>query len=204
MVSQKCPSLVLHLARRGTDVGAGVGLGHQVLPFALVVEAPGGEVAVHAAASAAGIRVHVGVGVELREPLLHGELADGEHEGHVAVIATAPIAIAELLGHGHLGQFLAIAEDAELGFAGEHFLATQQTGLAALGHNAVVAEDLLADLLQRHHLLGGVALGLGHGEQVYPAKVRLPGEVAMPCFRVPRRTSTGWRALLSFDQTRRP
>jgi hypothetical protein len=101
-----------------------------------------------------GSCLHVGMGVELREPLLHGELADGEHEGHVAVVAAAPVAVAELLGHGHLGQFLTVAEDAELGLACKHFLAAQQARLATLVYDAVVAEDLLAHLVEGHSYFG--------------------------------------------------
>jgi hypothetical protein len=69
--------------------------------------------------------LQVRMGIELREPLLHGEFADREHEGHVAVVPAAPIALAELFGHAHLRQFLAIAEDAELGFSGQYFLPSQ-------------------------------------------------------------------------------
>lgn len=69
--------------------------------------------------------LQIGVGIELREPLLHGEFTDRQHEGHVAVITTAPIALAELFGHAHLGQFLAIAEDPELGFSGQYLFPSQ-------------------------------------------------------------------------------
>jgi hypothetical protein len=166
-----------HLASGGAHVRAGIGLGHQVLPVAIIVQAAGREVAVHAAAGAARVGVHIGVGVQLREPLLHGELADGEHEGHVAVVATAPIAIAELFGHGHLGQFLAIAEDAELGFAGKHLLATQQAGFAAFVHDAVIAEYLLAHLFQGHAFLcgGGLFLAVHPSTWVVGSKGRAQG-----------------------------
>ena len=165
------PEQARHLSGRGGDVGRGIRLGHQVLPFAVVVEAARGEVAVHAAAGAAGVGAHIGVRIELREPLLHGELPDGEHEGHVAVVAAAPIAIAELLGHAHLRQLLAIAEDPELGFAAKDLLAADERRLAAQHAELIVAQDFLFQFAQAD--LGfGCGLGAGHGVEWVPGEGR--------------------------------
>ena len=186
-----------HLAGGGADVRAAVVLGGEVLPFTVLIQAARGEVAVHLPAGAGGFLVQVGVGVELGEPLLHGELADGEHEGHVAVVAAAPVAMAELLGQGHLGQLLAITEDAELGLAGQHLLAAQQAGLPAHVHQFIIAQDLRAHLLQGHALLGGGSVFRGrhrHGRGRSP-KVRQEagpfGKRLTPPSKAPR---TGARA----------
>ena len=128
--------------------------------------------AVHLASGAGRFRVDVGMCVELREPLLHGQLADGEHEGLVAVISAAPIAGAELLGHAHLRQFLSVAEDAELGFPCEHFLAAEQADLSAERDKFEVAEDLFPQFVQGDRSFRCGCIGSGHGDKnTFVAKV---------------------------------
>jgi hypothetical protein len=87
------------------------------------------------------VACRVGVGVELGEELLDRCHAQGEHRRLVAVVARAHVAGAHGASHRHLRHFLAVAEDAELGLAGEHFLAADEAHLAAAVGPAVIAGD---------------------------------------------------------------
>ena len=89
------------------------------------------------------------MGVKLGEKALDGDFTQGEHEGLVAVIATAEVAVAKGVGHGDLGRFFAIAEDAEFGTAAQHLAPPNQAGLPAPKGGAVIV----------HHLLGGNDVG---------------------------------------------
>src|SRR6266536_5936258 len=95
---------------------------------------------------AAGPRIvrDIGVGVELPEELVERSHAEGQDEGLIAVIARAPVALAEGARPGELRHFLAVAKNAELRLAGEHLLAADQTGLATAKGDAVVLENALA------------------------------------------------------------
>ena len=116
----------------------------------------------HRAAGGAGLALEIGVGVELGEELLHGEQAEGHHEGLVTVVAGAEVAGAEGPRQGDLGDLLAVAEDAELGLAGEHLPPADQARLPALESDAVVAEDaLLRELRARARPRRGVPIGKG-------------------------------------------
>ncbi len=129
-----------HLGAGGRGVGRAVEDRGEVAPGAVGLEGPGGEVGVHLASGRG--RIVLGVGVELGEEALEGRHAGGEHEGLVAVVAGAEVPRAKGLGHRQLGHLLAVAEDAELGLAGEHFLASDERRLAALVAESVVAENL--------------------------------------------------------------
>src|SRR5262245_10653960 len=91
----------------------------------------------------AGVVGRYGLGVELREVLRERGRADGEHEGLVAVVAAAPVTLAEGPGHGQLRHFLAVAEDAELGLARQHLAAADEADLPAAEGDAVVVDDAL-------------------------------------------------------------
>ena len=117
---------------------------------------------VHRPAAGPWIVLDVRIGVELSEEFVECSHPRGEDEGLIAVVAGSPIAFAEGAGHGQLRHFLAVAEDAELRLAGEHFLAADQAGLtASKGHTVVpddaLARELRADLLRlfwRRHAAG--------------------------------------------------
>ncbi|SRR5260221_6233145 len=94
----------------------------------------------------------VGMGIELGEVFVEGGRADGEHEGLVAVVAGPPVAAAEGAGHGQLRHLLAVAEDAELGLAGQHFLAADEAHLPAAEGNPVVLENALTRELRANLL----------------------------------------------------
>ena len=89
-----------------------------------------------------GSKVRVGVGVELGKELLQGEQIERHHPGLVAVVAGAPVPFVEGVGDGELGEFLAVAENAELGFAGEHLAPPDDGRLARAVTQAVIRDDL--------------------------------------------------------------
>ena len=99
---------------------------------------------VHAAPAGPGVVRDVGVGVELREKFVQRAHAEGEDEGLVAVVAAAPVALAEGAGHGQLRHLFAVAEDAELGLAGQHLPAADEAGLPRAPGDAIVIDDALA------------------------------------------------------------
>ncbi len=137
-----------HLRGGRRDIRGRVGLGGQVLPVALLVQAAGAEMGVHHPPGGSRIGGGVGMSVKLGEKLLQGGHPSGQGQGLVAVIARAPIAGLESVGHGDLRQLLAVAEDAELGLAAHHFTAADQAGLAAAVNQAVIVDDLLGGDLQ--------------------------------------------------------
>ena len=125
------PDRARHLRARRRDIRGDVvhfGLG---APRAVGVDVARAVVTVHRASARDGFGVQVGVGVELGEPLLDVDHAEHEHPGLVAVVARAPVAFAEGARNGEIGEFLAVAEDAELGLAAQHFAPSDEGGLAA-------------------------------------------------------------------------
>lgn len=113
---------------------------------------------VHRASARDGLGVQVSVGVELGEPLLDVDHAEHEHPGLVAVVARAPVAFAEGARNGEIGEFLAVAEDAELGLAAQHFAPADEGSLAGGVGEAVVVEDVFFFEGKQNR-----ALFLGHG-----------------------------------------
>ncbi len=135
------PDQARHLRRRRREVGRGIHPVELGAPPAVGVQQPRGVMPGHVPPAEPGLGFGVGVGVELRKELLRGHPPQGEHQGLVAVIAGAEVARAEGVGQGHLGHFLAVAEDAELGLAGEDLLAGDDAEEAAEPGGAVVPED---------------------------------------------------------------
>ena len=127
-----------HLRGSGRHVGGGVEALHLVEPVAILIDQARGKMAVHVAPAGVGFKGRVGMRVKLREELLKREQVQGEHPGLVAVIARAPVAFLKSMGDGELGQFLAVAEDAELGFAGQHLAPADDGRLARAVSQAVI------------------------------------------------------------------
>jgi len=115
-----------------------------------MVEAAGGEMGVHLPSAGVGVCMKVGVGVQLGEKFLDTGFADGEHEGLAAIVTDAEVSLSERFGHGDLWDFLAIAKNAEFGFAAEDFAPSDQAGLPALHRQTVIAHDF-----------GGAEINLG-------------------------------------------
>src|SRR6185436_16899911 len=67
----------------------------------------------------------------------------GEPQSLVAIVTRSPVALAKGLGQRHLGQLLAVAENAELGLAAQHLTAADQADLPASIDDSIVADDLL-------------------------------------------------------------
>ena len=114
-----------------------------VAPGAVRVEQREAKWPFMARPAVAGSCVHVGVGVELGEELLEVDHAQREHPGLVAVVAGAPVAFAEGARDGELGDLLAVAEDAELGLAAQHFAAADDGCLARAVGQAVIGDELV-------------------------------------------------------------
>ena len=121
----------------------------QVKPFSVFVYDGSGEMGIHFPARAVGLVGSIRVGIYLGEEFFHGGLPGGKSDGLVAVIAREKVARLEKLGCSHLGHLLAIAENAKLGLAGKHFLATQQAGFPAFTANPVVLKHFLAKSVER-------------------------------------------------------
>ena len=133
-----------HLRAGRRNVGGGVvGVG-LIAERAVGIEQPRREVAVHRAAAGPRIVLDVGMRVQLREEFVERADAGGEDEGLIAVVAAAPVALAERARHGQLRDLFAVAEDAEFGLAGQHFPAADQAGLPRAPGDAVVVDDALA------------------------------------------------------------
>jgi hypothetical protein len=129
-----------HLRARRRDIRGDIDLRRLHPPRAIGIDQAHAEVAVHLASSGGGLCLLVGMGIELREELLQRQQAQRHQEGLVAVVPRTPVPWAEGFRHGNLGDLLAIAEDAEFGFAGEDLAASQKAGVAAFPADAVVAQ----------------------------------------------------------------
>lgn len=106
-----------------------------------MVEATRSEVAVHLTSTRGGFLFQVRIGIELRKKFLDIAVAEGKCHGLVAVVAGSEVAVGKGMGQGNLCDFLAIAKNAELGLAREHFLAAEITRLAALMRYPKVVQD---------------------------------------------------------------
>ena len=135
-----CPG---HLPGGRRDVGGDVEHLGLVLPRAIGVDVARDKMPDHRASAGGGIMLHVGMGVKLGKILLDVDHAEGEHPGLVAVVARAPVAFAEGAGDGHLGDFLAVAKDAEFGFSAQHFAPPNQRHLPRLVGGAVIFDDFI-------------------------------------------------------------
>ena len=122
-------------------IGGRIFLRHYILPGTILVQAAGSEMSVHHAARAGRFIGNRCMRIQLREKFLNGVNAGSKHEGLVAVIAGAPIAILEHARHRDLRQLLAIAENAEFRLARQHLAATQHAREPALVADAVIAQD---------------------------------------------------------------
>jgi hypothetical protein len=91
----------------------------------------------------------VRIGIKLRKELLYGGQPAGKGKRLVAVVTGPEIARLKKLGHRYLRHFFAVAKDAELGFASQHFLAAKQTGFAAQANPPVVLQHLFAKAVER-------------------------------------------------------
>ena len=105
-----------------------------------------------------------GIWLAVGEILLPGKLANGGHKGLVAVVAGPEVAVLKGAGHGQLGHFLAIAEDAKLGFAHEYFLAASQRSVAAFPGQAVIGKKI--GLGEGRGLRGHNGFGSGHKNEL--------------------------------------
>ncbi len=148
-----------HLRGSGGDVGGDVVHLGLVAPGTVRVEVARGKVGVHRAAACGGIVGQVRVGVELGKKFLDAHHACHEHPGLVTIIARAPVTLAEGAGNGQVGQFLAVAENAEFCLATQDFTSTNQGRLPALIGQAVIAEDLF---FRKGKLDTNITLLFGH------------------------------------------
>src|SRR5207245_9310740 len=78
-----------------------------------VVEEPRREVVAHLASAGRGLRLQLGVAVELGEKLADVGHPGRPHERLVAVVAGAPVASSKCLRHGDLRDLFAVTEAAE-------------------------------------------------------------------------------------------
>ncbi len=76
----------------------------------------------HGAAAEIGFGSEIGVAIELGEKFLQAQEAQSKHERLIAIISGPEIAFAKGVGKSDLGDFLAFAENAELGFSCKNFL----------------------------------------------------------------------------------
>src|SRR5690349_5178120 len=104
--------------------------------------------AIHLPSGAEGFVFEAGVGIQLGKELLNCCQSACKHKGLVAVVARTEITGLEKFSHSHLCYFLAIAENAKLGFAGQHFLSSQQAGLPADANPAVVCQNFIPETVK--------------------------------------------------------
>src|SRR5258708_13125452 len=98
----------------------------------------------HLPAARAGIRLQVGIAVQLSEEGADVGHPRRPHERLVPVVPGAPVARAERLGHRELGDFLAVAEDAEGGVAAQDLSPPADARAAAAVDEAVGGGDIFA------------------------------------------------------------
>jgi hypothetical protein len=75
-------------------------------------------VVVERTASVTGVKLHIGLPIELSKKIFGAKKPCSHHKGLVAVVARAPIAILKVFGHRNLGKLLTIAKYTKLGLAG--------------------------------------------------------------------------------------
>jgi hypothetical protein len=81
---------------------------------------------IHISSAAMRLVVDIGIGVELREKLFHGGLADGKGDSLIAIITRKKITRLEEFGGGNLCNFFTVAENAKFGFPGKYFPSTEE------------------------------------------------------------------------------
>ena len=108
---------------------------------AAVVEEPRREVVAHLASAGRGLRLQLGVAVELGEELAHVGHPGRPHERLVAVVAGAPVAGPKRLGHGDLRDLFAVTEDAERGVAAQDLRSADDARPTAAVRKPVVGDD---------------------------------------------------------------
>ena len=150
-----------HLRPRGGHVGRAVEARHLILPIPKFIQHPGGEVAAHLPPARGGVGDHVGVGVQGREVLLHGEQTLCHHEGLVPVVPRTPVPWPQHFGERQLRQLLAVPEDPKLRLAREHFFAAEQGCFTAGANQCVILDQLGAKRL--NVCLGGCGGSCRHG-----------------------------------------
>jgi len=74
--------------------------------------------AVHVAPAGVGLVGWVRVRIKLGKELFQCQVVHRHHPGLITVIAGSPVPIAEVVQNSKLNEFLAVSEDAELGFPG--------------------------------------------------------------------------------------
>jgi hypothetical protein len=150
------PQAADHLPGSGCYVGRNIFTVDQVEPGTVLINKWCGKMGVHLAAGAEGLPFRIRVGVQLGKELLNRGEAGGEHKGLVAVISRPEISGLEELGHGHLGHFLAIAENAEFGLACQDLFPAQEAGFPADAYVVIIKEHLIPEAVKREFLQGGL------------------------------------------------
>ncbi len=95
---------------------------------------------VHAAPAGVRFGIHVGVRVKLGKKFLDAHHTQHEHPGLIAIIAGAPVAFLKRAPNRKVGKFLAVAKDAELGLAAQHFAPTDEACLPRLIGETIIFE----------------------------------------------------------------
>jgi hypothetical protein len=101
-------------------------------------------VGVHGASGRCRVGRHIGVSIQLGKKFLDVAHPQYKGQGLVSIVAGAKIAWLVTFRQGNLGHFLAVAKDAELGFAAEDFTTADQAGLPAFVCQAVIFQYILA------------------------------------------------------------
>ena len=109
---------------------------------AVIQDVAGCKVCVHAAPARIRLGLQVGMRIQLSEHLLKAHDAKHVHPGLVAIVPRAPVSLAEDVPDGDVGQFLAVAKNAELGLSAEDLAATDQAGLTRTIGKPVIFQDL--------------------------------------------------------------
>ncbi len=91
----------------------------------MAIQPAGGKVSVHLSPSRHRLSFQIWICIQLGKKLLYRKQSGSHHKGLIAVVSTAPIAWFENLGHGYLGHFFTVAENAEFGLTGEHLPASE-------------------------------------------------------------------------------
>jgi hypothetical protein len=97
--------------------------------------------AVHLAARRVRVSFDVGVGVKLGEEFGPPKFAECCHKGLIPVIAGTKITGFEGMSGCKLGNFLAVAEDAEFGSSTHHLASAQEAGVAAFTSQSIILQD---------------------------------------------------------------
>jgi len=129
-----------HLGGRGRQIGRAVVPACLGLEAAVGVKKAGCEMARHLSTARCRFGHDIGMGVEFGKEFFDRHQIQSQHQRLVPVIAGPEIALPERVGHGKLGRFLAVAENAELGLSRKHLATTKNAELPAPDPDAVVAQ----------------------------------------------------------------